>query len=65
MKKTSKKYKSRIAATVHKTAKGLVRIGAVDKATMCDFDKTCLTTDKGGARVGPRQATFKKRSASP
>jgi len=36
-------YQSRIAETVHKTAAGLHRIGAIDKTTMREFDVMCLT----------------------
>ncbi len=38
-----KKYQSRIAETVHRTAKGLHGIGAIDKTTMREFDVMCLT----------------------
>ena len=39
----AKRHRSRIAETVHKTAEGLHRIGAIDKATMREFDVMCLT----------------------
>ena len=39
----AKRYRSRIAETVHKTAEGLHRIGAIDKTTMREFDVMCLT----------------------
>jgi putative transcriptional regulator len=39
----AKKYQSRIAETVHKTAEGLHGIGAIDKTTMREFDVLCLT----------------------
>ncbi len=39
----TKKYRSRIAETVHKSAEGLHRIGAIDKTTMREFDVMCLT----------------------
>ena len=39
----AKRYQSRIAETVHKTAEGLHRIGAIDKTTMREFDVLCLT----------------------
>jgi putative transcriptional regulator len=39
----AKKYQSRIAETVHKTAAGLHGIGAIDKTTMREFDVMCLT----------------------
>lgn len=37
------KPRSRIAAVIHETAAGLHRIGLVDKATMREFDASCLT----------------------
>jgi putative transcriptional regulator len=40
------KYRSGIAETVHKTAAGLHRIGAIDKTTMREFDVMCLTRVK-------------------
>ena len=42
----AKRYQSRIAETVHKTAEGLHRIGAIDKKTMREFDVMCLTLVK-------------------
>jgi putative transcriptional regulator len=41
-----RKYQSRIAATVHETAEGLHRIGAINKKTMREFDVMCLTLVK-------------------
>ena len=38
-----RKYQSRIAATVHKTAEKLHRIGAIDRAMKREFDVMCLT----------------------
>lgn len=35
--------KSKILATVHKTAKGLHGAGVMDQATMREFDALCLT----------------------
>ena len=37
------KYQSDIAQAVHKTARGLQCIGAIDKKTMREFDVMCLT----------------------
>jgi putative transcriptional regulator len=42
----TKKYQTKIAETVHKTAAGLHRIGAIDKKTMREFDVMCLTLVK-------------------
>ena len=37
------KYRSGLAAAIHETAAGLHRIGLMDKATMREFDASCLT----------------------
>ena len=42
MAKTTGKTESGILGTVHKTAAGLHRAGAIDKATMREFDALCL-----------------------
>ena len=42
MKKNSK-HRSRLSAAIHETAAGLHRIGLIDKATMREFDASCLT----------------------
>lgn len=36
------KYKSDAFAVIHASAKALRKVGAIDKATMRDFDETCL-----------------------
>lgn len=36
------KYKSDIAEAVHGSASALYRVGAISKATMREFDETCL-----------------------
>jgi putative transcriptional regulator len=38
-----RKYRSRLSAAIHETAAGLHRIGLMDKATMREFDASCLT----------------------
>jgi putative transcriptional regulator len=35
---------SRLSAAIHETASGLHRIGLLDKATMREFDASCLTS---------------------
>ena len=37
------KHRSRLSAAIHETAAGLHRIGLIDKATMREFDASCLT----------------------
>ncbi len=39
----AKKYKSEAMASIHETMESLHEIGAIDKQTMHQFDKTCLT----------------------
>ena len=39
----SRKYRSRLLASVHETAKGLHGAGVMDKETMRRFDVMCLT----------------------
>lgn len=39
---SKRKYKSDAFAAIHASASALHRVGAVDKATMRDFDATCL-----------------------
>ena len=44
MTRKSTKYRSDVFEVAHKTAAGLHRIGVIDKATMREFDASCLTT---------------------
>jgi len=37
------KHRSRLSAAIHETAAGLHRVGLIDKATMREFDASCLT----------------------
>ncbi len=41
--KSLPKYRSRLSAAIHETATGLHRIGLIEKATMREFDASCLT----------------------
>ena len=41
---TQTKYRSRIAAEMHETVKGMYRAGVIDKKTMREFDVRCLTS---------------------
>jgi putative transcriptional regulator len=43
-KRKTAKYRSRLSAAIHETAAGLQRIGLMDKATMREFDASCLTS---------------------
>jgi putative transcriptional regulator len=42
-KSTASEPRSRLSAAIHETAAGLHRIGLIDKATLREFDATCLT----------------------
>lgn len=44
MKAAPRKYRSNILRTAHLAAKDLHAIGAIDKATMREFDLECLTS---------------------
>ena len=40
---TNKRYKSDLRESIHESAMGLYRTGVIDKATMREFDESCLT----------------------
>lgn len=40
---SKRKYKGDAFAAIHASAKALHRVGAIDKATMRDFDESCLS----------------------
>ncbi len=42
MKTRNKRYRSDAFAAIHESAEALYRVGAIDKVTMREFDKTCL-----------------------
>jgi putative transcriptional regulator len=46
------KFKSDAFEAIHESASALRRIGAIDKATMREFDETCLSVP---AALAPRQ----------
>jgi putative transcriptional regulator len=39
---TKRKFKSDISEAIHSSASALYRVGAIDKATMREFDESCL-----------------------
>lgn len=43
MKMARRAYRSRLSAAIHDTAAGLHAAGLIDKATMREFDDSCLT----------------------
>jgi DNA-binding transcriptional regulator YiaG len=38
-----KKYRSKIAKSIHELASGLYKIGLMDKQEMLEFDRDCLS----------------------
>jgi putative transcriptional regulator len=49
---TKPKFKSDAFEAVHASASALLKVGAIDKATMRDFDTSCLAVP---ARISPQQ----------
>jgi putative transcriptional regulator len=43
---TKPKFKSDISEAIHSSASALFRVGAIDKATMREFDESCLVTPR-------------------
>lgn len=41
---TKRKFKSDAFESIHSSASALLRVGAIDKATMRTFDESCLAT---------------------
>ncbi|MBC7380519.1 MAG: DNA-binding transcriptional regulator [Burkholderiaceae bacterium] len=39
---TKKAFKSDLSASIHESASALLRVGAIDKETMRQFDESCL-----------------------
>jgi putative transcriptional regulator len=42
----AKQYRSQVMASVHETAEGLEKAGAISKRTLREFDELCLTAIK-------------------
>ena len=40
---TKRKYKDDLSESIHASASALFRVGAIDKATMREFDASCLS----------------------
>ena len=49
---TNRKFKSDAFKAIHSSAKALHKVGAVDKATMREFDESCLTAP---AAIAPKK----------
>jgi putative transcriptional regulator len=46
------KFKSDLSEAIHSSASALFRVGAIDKATMREFDESCLSVP---AKMEPRR----------
>jgi len=57
---TKRKFKSDALEAIHSSASALAKVGAIDKATMRNFDDSCLTTP---APLAPRQIRKLRESA--
>ncbi len=49
---TKRKFKSDAFEAIHSSASALRKVGAIDKATMRDFDESCLSVP---AEINPQQ----------
>jgi putative transcriptional regulator len=49
---TKPKYKSDAFEAIHSSARALLKVGAIDKATMREFDESCLVTP---SEIAPRK----------
>jgi putative transcriptional regulator len=49
---TKPKYKSEAFEAIHSSARALLKVGAIDKATMREFDESCLVTP---SEIAPRK----------
>jgi putative transcriptional regulator len=50
--RTGRRYRSRVMASVHEIAEGLTGAGVMNKQTMREFDKFCLTRVSSVADAG-------------
>ena len=60
---SKKKYQSKLAGVVHRTAEGLHRAGALDKTTMREFDAMCLTPLKPLSQLRSKEFGWRTTSA--
>ena len=49
---TKRKFKSQAFAAIHSSARALLKVGTIDKATMREFDQSCLATPP---EIAPRK----------
>lgn len=49
---TKRKFKSEAFEAIHSSARALLKVGAIDKATMREFDQSCVAMP---AEIAPRK----------
>ena len=57
---TKRKYKERISEAIHSSASGLFEIGVIDKATMREFDESCLSVPAPIGTEGDQEDSLEK-----
>ena len=60
----AKKFKSEAFESIHSSASALLAIGAIDKATMREFDESCITTESN-AKQSPSVRVFCPKACVP
>ena len=61
----SRKFKSDAFEAVHSAAAGMYRVGTIDKATMRDFDETCLAITPAIAPAAIKQLRESNKVSQP
>ena len=56
------KFKSDLSEAIHSSASALFRVGAIDKATMREFDESCLLAPPPMAPARIKRIREKQRS---
>jgi putative transcriptional regulator len=59
------KYKSEISEAIHSSVSGMYRAGTIDKATMREFDESCLSVPSRMAPARIRRIREKQRVSQP
>ena len=62
---TKRKYKSEAFEAIHSSASAMFKVGAIDKATMRTFDKSCLTPPRKIAPTQIRRIRESQRVSQP
>ena len=55
---TKRKFKSEAFEAIHSSDRALLKVGAIDKATMREFDQSCLATP---SEIAPRKRAWSAR----